>query len=684
MPSVKLYNHDVTFHSWGSPLHATSDAYQGHTAWNYLTSMVMLQPHFLESAFNQVAAGFNWAALTGSNGETGGTTAGWGFDYGENLAYRYGQAHAFVADMHRAFYAKRGLDYNRYAFMPQDAGSYGKDAPYDQYIQILHNTVGSLISGPNADGVIRGSTGDALTAWAWSGATGTTQANVLNNSIYSNEGANRFKTFCDGMYTGFDYELANRNITHPSMIAYDNEDEWNVSSPVWWYDAGNSNEEYGTFIQTLNNPRVNTYTFFDGKYTLKQLWGATGNTSQAFRSDVQYTLAYTFTGPDNLGSLTVTSDNYTDVIFPERVNSVNYAPNYKNFINSFLCRHKQHLIASSWSTWKTQENILVGNYDLVASTREYPSFGGKFPGLIYTCDVSCINSFTGHTSGATGTFPLDYSCPVLYLEASSDPLRMFPSTGTLAASYIYKNYSGAYGNSSLKRIGADSGLYSQGQLVADYVAFLQRCGSVGMTAMQGGGTAQGYTGLNLTDFVNYSLNLAKHNVNSTRSSLDKFTDNASKPVIPWIGNVAEDLRQTNIFSLTGSLSQSTVYTDTNGLTGFTVPAYDGEHINIPDYGTSINLQYNVDLIKWCIKTHNITDFFVFESNFSRNTAPSGGVTAANFWLDVFASLVADSNSEADSNALSRSTSSSVIYFAGKLYKRDQFEKLLQSYYPGLI
>lgn len=686
MPTVNLYNKNVTFHTWGSPLHATGDAYQGHTAWDYLTSMVLLQPHFLEAAFNKVAAGFNWAGLVTSAGETAGTTAGWGFDYELSLGYRYGQAHAYVADMHRAFYANRGKTYTRYAFMPQDAGGYGKDAPYDQYIQTLQNTVGSIIPGPNADGVFRGSTGDALTAWSWTGATGTTQANVLANSIYSNSGVNLFKSFSDSMLGGFDFERGNRSISYPTMIAYDNEDVWTTNNPVWWYDAGMTGEEYGTFIQTLNNPRVNTYGFFDGRYTLRELWGATGSTSQAFRGANQYSIAYGFTGPDGLGNLTVTSDAYVDVIFSQRVNSINYAPNYMSFINSFLNRHKQHLIAKGWSLWKDQEQVLIGNYETVASTREYPVFGGKYPGLIYTCDVSCTASAAGHAASVTGTFPLDYSCPVTYLTINKDPQQWLPSTGTLAGSSMYKNYSGTYGTSALNRIGADSGLYSQGQVLADYIGFLQRCGSVGMSTMQGGGTSQGYTGENITDFIDYSLYRAKHEINNTRNSLNKFTDNSNKPIIPWIGNVSNDVRQTAIFSLTGSLSQNSLYEDVNGLTGFTVPKYTDPNINIPTYNTLINLQYNIDLIKWCINTHNITDFFVFESNFDRTNASTYGVAAADFWLNVMESLITDSENTSSqlNDNMSRGSQfaggSSVIVYGGRLYSRDEFKRLIQAFY----
>ena len=648
-----------------------------------MTSMVHLAPHFLDSFFNQIAAGFNWAGLTGSQGETGGTTAGWGFDSNQNLAYRYGQAHAFVVDMHRAFYASRAQTYTRYAFMPQDTGSEGSGS-YNAATQILEQTVGLLIPQRFSDGVVRGSTGDRLTAFGWTGATGTTQDNVLHMSLYSSDGLNKFKTFCDGMWSGFDYERGNRPaITTPSLLAYDNEVGYRTSSPIWWLDNGVAGAEIGAFFQNLNDARVNTYGFFDGRYTLKQIWGATGSTSEAFRGANQHSFAITITGPDNRGSLTITSDAYVDVIFSQRVNSINYAPNYMMFINSFLQRHKQHLIATSWQTWHN-ELMLIGNYEMVASTREYPILSGKFPQWIYTCDVSCTGNATGHASSVTGTFPLDYSCPVLYLQINADPQQWLPASGTVASSPLYKNYSGAYGTSSLNRIGTDSGLYSQGAALADYVGFLQRCGSVGMTAMQGGGTAQGYTGANITDFIDYSLNHAKHLVNNTRSSLNKFTDNASKPIIPWIGNVSETYTQTQIFSLTGTQT-STLYADLNGLTSFAIPAFKNTHISIPTYGTMINLQYNVDLIKWCIKTHNITDFLVFESGFDRTNASSSGVQAADFWLSVIESLIADSASEsASSSNISSPSSSNYFYFSGKLYTRQQYEQILRAFYPDVF
>jgi hypothetical protein len=637
--------------------------------------MVQLQPHFLDASFNAVAAGFNWASLIGSQGETGGTTAGWGFDNGQNLAYRYGQAHAFVADMHRAFYASRGKTYTRWAFVAQDAGNRGTS--YNSYTQILLNTVGAIVPGFLDDGVVRGSTGDRLALYDWSGSTGTTQDNVLGMSIYSNDGINRFKTFCDNMFAGYDYERGNRpNITTPSILAYDNEDIWNTGTPVWFYNPDNtynaSSSDYGAFLQNLNDARRSSYLFFD-RYTLDQIWGATGGTSTAFRSTYQKGYAFTFTGPNNLGSITVTAAPYIDVIYDQRANSINYAPAYTSFLSSFLKRHRQHLFSKAWQTWHN-ENVLIGNYQDVASTRLYPSrSAGKFPQITYSCDVACTgpNSENGFTSASvTGTFPLDYSSPVLYGRNPNGVANFYPSFGTTSASQFRNYYSGEYNNSTVVRMGATGGLYSQGINAPDvnYVSFLQRIGSVGVTATQGGGTAQGYTGANITDMLSYWYNFSKQDVDNARSALNQYTDNANKPIVPWVGSIGFTYR--NIFS--------DGITDSNGLTSF----------SIQSYGLDV-LQHNVDIIKYCIKTHSITDFLIFESGFDRTNASTSGITAADFWLDVIESLIADSASQSANTNTNFSGSSinggsGFYYLGGRLYTREQYEQILRTFYPNTL
>ena len=93
----------------------------------------------------------------------------------------------------------------------------------------------------------------------------------------------------------------------------------------------------------------------------------------------------------------------------------------------------------------------------------------------------------------------------------------------------------------------------------------------------------------------------------------------------------------------------------------------------------INLKYHVDLVKWCIKTHNIKDFLVFEPNFDRVSAPTYGTIAADFWLDVVESLIADSLSESIEKPTTVSPSS-VYKLGGKFYTQEQYQNILRIFY----
>ena len=139
--------------------------------------------------------------------------------------------------------------------------------------------------------------------------------------------------------------------------------------------------------------------------------------------------------------------------------------------------------------------------------------------------------------------------------------------------------------------------------------------------------------------------------------------------MPWLS--AFGIVYPSIFSLTGSsINDPTAYPDANGLTHYTLDAYG-----------PLLLDHNVNIIKYCIQTHDITDFFIFD--YGAVSGLSVGLQALDFWNNVVENLVIDSQlSTVQSPGAVASTSS--IFFGGKLYTRSQFNEVLRAFYPNLL
>ena len=636
MPKVRLYNQDVRFHSANgcNPLQFTAAAYCGHTAWTHLTPQVIFQTNLftgsMPSEFRNMATRFAALGLTGTYGETGPDT--WDFSTG-TTAERTGLAVVYALDMYRAFFASRGISHDgRHAWWPQNAG--------DPVVGNAYHNSWALYPKIDKSTVI-GSTADSLQLYTWTGSTAT-QAAVLADSIYVDAGLAAFAEWSTDVGKAISTSLTDNprpGVRAPDILAGDHERATQGSVYTFFYgEDGNVNNEMGSWIQALNDPRATSYLFFD-RYTLRDLWGAAGGSAQAFRSPYQRSQPYTITACDGSGSLKVDSNN-VDIIWSERINYLNYTPDFYNFYSSFLLRCREHVWHAGWLQYQEYcTNTIVGNYQNVPSTREHPDRSiGKIAAYNYTCEITITgaDSEVGYkNSGVTGTFSLDYACPVLYAKSgdsqSTGYADWIPGYGYRPSSPILKNYNGTWGDAgALVRIGSETntGLFSRGNIRASYANFLQHCSKQGMTGFVGGGTAEGYTGGNILDLRNLWFNAAKNQLDSARYSLNLFNDNATKPVIPWIGAFSNVYP--SIFSLTASWAgDETKYPDVNGLTNFSVPAY-----------SPLYLDYNVAVIKYAIQNHGVTDFLVFE--------PGGlyglttGVQSLNFWNDVIQTLIVDS------------------------------------------
>jgi hypothetical protein len=587
--------------------------------------------------FTNMATRFAATGLTGSFGETG--PSSWSF--AGTTAARVGSAVAYMIDMYRAFFASRGITHDgRVAWWPANIGyaAYGSSVtPFDAY----HQQYALLPSIKTSTNEVFGSTADALQLYTWTGSTAS-QLSVLADSLYVSAGLSAFTSFVDEISASLQTAVAARpSISGPALLASEYEDWPGDSRRV--FNNGIGTEEMGSWMQAVNDPRALTYRFFD-RYTLFEMWGATGGSASAFRSPHQRSQPFTITACDGSGSITVTSSNI-DINWTERANFLNRLPGWNNFYTSLIVRHREHLLNRGYTPLRTRfPSMLIGNYQNTASSRRYPIHQGKIHSYIYSCDVGPTgnNSEFGQTSGTTGTFVFDYSCPVLYARNPGNDITLqdgysnfIPGYATVASSGILDRYSGAWGTSAVIRIGSNTGLLSQGGFNADYKNFLQYLSAEGITGTVGGGTAEGYTGGNILDVRNYWLQSAKNMVDATRNTLDYFEDTRNKQVVPWIGNIAFTYR--SIFSLTANSSGSTVFNDANGLSGYFARP------NSPVFA-----DYNANIIKYCIQNHDITDFFVFDPEGSGGL--SAGLQSLDFWNDVIQTLVIDSSSVAGPTA----------------------------------
>lgn len=636
MPKVRLYNHDVRFHTANgcNPLQFTAAAYCGHTAWTRLTPMVVFQTNLfsanMPSEFRNMATRFAALGLTGTYGETGPDT--WDFSTG-TTAERTGLAVVYALDMYRAFFASRGISHDgRHAWWPQNAGDPVAGNAY-------HN---SWALYPKIDtSTVLGSTADSLQLYTWTGSTAT-QAAVLADSIYVDAGVVAFAEWSTDVGKAISTSLTDNprpGVRAPDILAGDHERATQGSVyPFFYGEDNNVNNEMGSWIQALNDPRATSYLFFD-RYTLRNLWGSAGGFATAFRSPHQRSQPYTITACDGSGALKVESNN-VDIIWSQRINYLDYTPDFYNFYSSFLLRCREHVWHKAWLPYQQYcTNTIVGNYKNVPSTRKYPNRSvGKIAGYNYTCDITLTgpDSENGYEDiNVTGTFSLDYASPALYVKSgdsqSTGYANWIPGYAYKPSSPILKNYLGNWGAvQTLERIGSElnSGLFSRGNIRASYTNFLQHCSKQGITGFVGGGTAEGYTGGNILDLRNLWLQTAKNQLDSVRYSLDMFDDNASKPTIPWIGAFANVYP--SIFSLTSSWAgDETKYPDVNGLTNFSVPVY-----------SPLYLDYNVAVIKYAIQNHGVADFLVFESGGLYGLTT--GVQSLNFWNDVLETLILDS------------------------------------------
>ena len=649
---LRLYNQDVCLHGLPiSPLQprtqSWSTAHLNHRVWNYITPGISFRPDKPNPEFNEIAKNFASAGLTGSNGETGPGT--WSFVAGQT-AENYGRSVIYVADMYRAFYTSRGMTYDGiYAWWPSSsAEARGDDSNFhDKYA--LFPTVKDYNSATqNATFYPNGSTSDYLQISSWNGTT-STQLYVQACTPYIEAGLSAFKQWTAMVTRGITSALAVKPaVSAPKILANDFEVktpfDHGVRNFLFFQNGlGVNSPEIGIWQQALNDPRAHTYKFF-GRHTLFDLWGATGGSTQYGRSPHQWTIPYTVTAANNNTDILSVTSCPVDIIWDQRIGPIlNTAPAFNNFITSLSSRHIEYLLSEGWKPFKNAfPDVPQGNYQNYPGTKRYPSTDrGKIHGYSYTCDVGAtgvVFSNTGYTaSDVTGTFALDYAGIELYpfdldiRGGGFEPQNMLPGYGGGNIRYKYIGDWGVF-NNIYSIVGP--GVFNQGTNSGSYPNFVQFCSKVGMTGLAGGGTAQGYTGGNIIDYRNFILKYAKQALNNTRLSLDSFQDNTNKPIIPWIGDVDSSRTIGSIFSLTSSAQANswTMYADVNGLTSV-----------IYEKHNPFFLDYHVELIKYAIQTHNITDFFVFDASANTSTT-ADALVADEFWSDVAESLLIDSYS----------------------------------------
>ena len=679
MPKIRLYGHDVRFHvSQISPFWHNDAAVRGHTAWNRITPKVWFRAYdqtpsnSFPGDFDRIANNFASAGLTGSQGETG--AASWAFAAGatpENI----GRAVAYMADMHRAFYANRGISHDgRYAWWPAGAGQAGYLSSPFQDDARQWALFANVYQDPNTSVLYvhgNGNTSDYLTISSWTGATAS-QLAVQASTPYIVAGLTAFQEWVRRATRGLTSALATRiGVTGPAILAGD----WEQTPSFAKIFEGSGANEMGVWQQMLNDPRASTYRFFD-RHTLVELWGATGGSAQYGRSPHQWAIPFTITAPNNSADAFTNSTRPIDIIWQRRDNMGDYMPNFNNFYSSLMQRHREHLWSRAFDPYRAAfPGSLVGNYQNTPSTKVHPNMAlGKVHSYLYTCDLGCTGP-AGATVGyndasVTGTFSLDYAAPVCYIHVPSsnqvDVQNWIPNIGYW---FVGSHYEGPWGSTQTvgniyervsfgyqimrQRAGAETGLFQIQfpNVLADYTSFLQNCGkqrakmwqqrweqSDPATDLNQDGfvdgqdyfllSQQGYTGGNILDLRNYWISHSKNLINNTRNSLDSFNDNSNKPIVPWIGNESHS-RWHSIFSLTAS-SSSPYFADANGITNF----------NINPYGP-LSLDYQTAFIKYAIQQHGVTDFLVFESGVFGGTATT--MQALDFWNNAIVSLALDSN-----------------------------------------
>lgn len=643
MPTLQLYGRDVRFHISQTNIFSLNNAtFRNHPAWSRITPKVWFRvaesgANDFPTDWNNVANNFAAAGLTGTLGET--NAASWQFVAGAT-EHNIGRAVAYTIDMYNRYYASRGISHDgRYAWWPGNAAQAGyNDRSFSdharQWALFPHLNSGNpnIVYG-------NGSTSDYIQISSWTGSTAS-QLSVQANTPFVEAGLSAFTEWVRRVVGGITAAQAVRpGLAAPKWLAGDWEQTPSNDSRRVWFNNGINGEEMGSWQQMLNDPRATTYRFFD-RYTLYDLWGATGTSSQWGRSPFQWSIPFTITAANNAAHAVSVPSRPVDVIWERRTQALDYTPSFYNFYSTLVQRHREHLWARSFAPYRNAfADSVVGNYQNIPSTRIFPNRdpGGKIHAYTYTCDIGCTGpsgaTFGYNDASVTGTFSLDYAAPVIYPAVpASDQKNVSNFLPGIGYFFINYNYSGAWGSSTPVAI-SGPGIFSLvgGLPLATYQNFLQHCSKQGMTGIAGGGTAEGYTGGNITDLRNYFFANAKQLLDTSRNALDSFNDNTSKPVIPWIGNANGSTLYHSIFSLTAS-SSSPYFADANGITNWALTPFD-----------AASLDYNVAIVKYAIQTHGIEDFFIFEPNGLFSATPELGIAALDFWNDVVETLELDSN-----------------------------------------
>jgi hypothetical protein len=570
--------------------------------------------------FTSYATAFHSRGLTGSLGET--AVASWNIS--GTTAQVWSKKISYMADMHNKYYKSKGLTYGRWAFVPQDIGENPQNA----------------FEETSAVGALRfyGNRGDDLTlseTLSWTGGTGTigelsiseggltsttpVQDYVKMSHLYVSSGLTAVKSFLDTGATTMKGVLDERGITYPSRVSSDIETYVYGAWPFYAPFGNASGSELGGFIQSLNDPRANTYQFFD-RYTLVQLWGSTGNTATAFNTSYQTTVPYNFAGPTEGSGTLVAGPTYASLIFQQRLNAINYSPGFYNFTESLRKRHLIWMMSKAFAEYKSSfPGLLVGNYEITPCCKEFPLVEGKGANALYLCDLGSTGGID-LTSGATGLFELDVGSPVCYTANPNNsgndiPQNFIPAFG------VPLLYYGLSGNTPVSFSSYGTGIWKEGDASGGYTNFLQRFAQVaGVTGISGGGIYEGFDGPNLTDLQRFVLTQAKSEVAASYNTIQKYSSLSNVKLIPWIGNVSHGYR-----TFMGDYSK-------------TYGALDSD---------SFPFHYN--LIKSCIRDYDITEFYAFDPYVQLESGNNSvyGIASLNYWQNMMETLVADSDISTD-------------------------------------
>jgi PKD repeat protein len=361
----------------------------------------------------------------------------------------------------------------------------------------------------------------------------------------------------------------------------------NISSPYLFVNIPSSytgplgaavtgqTHDAGYWPQLINDPRASTYQFFD-KITLKDLWGRTGPFNHSTTSGCNYSpnqyrpaqfigAATPSNDPTNPGGITLDVANIRYTAHDPGQSSEDINPTFKNWLTSFHNAHTYWLMSKIYGEAKNYfPNIkILGEYDYMLGSKQYPCNRGKVPSLTYEIDL--MSGYTGSSytpNDAVSIFPpnLDGVSSLLgfnYFDSTSLNREAQQFFGLAAGNTPVEqtaNRSGWVGSGF-----GPSGPTSSGLTGADgwfdkktYRTFLEKCYQAGITGVSGGfnltGTYSVNTGvagyatpfgdsfLNQQDYTKARLYYSLKQVQQMSNNMAYFDEMSNRTlyICPWL------------------------------------------------------------------------------------------------------------------------------------------------------